>query len=154
MKWNTNTAAIIDRPEHTFIENTIASMRAAFADGADIVEFDVRLTRDGKLAVFHDDTLEYRTDGKGFVRDHVMDESQTANISACGNDPALDLLRENFPEMKLLSMKRLKRALLSYELIGWTGIVPGPVRNMELPAGYTGVVWTNRVDIVAPLLKD
>ncbi len=96
--------------------------RAAFADDADIVEFDVRPTRDGKLAVFHDDTLEYRTDKKGPVRDHVMDESQIANISAYGNDPARGLLREDYPEMKLLSMKTLKRALLSYELIGWTGI--------------------------------
>src|SRR5688572_21555994 len=50
---HTCTAAI-DPPEHAFLENTIASMRAAFAAGADIVELDIHATTDGQLAVFHD----------------------------------------------------------------------------------------------------
>ena len=36
-------------------------MRAAFAAGADIVEFDVHPTSDGQFAVFHDWTLDCRT---------------------------------------------------------------------------------------------
>ncbi len=40
-------------------------MRAAFDSGADVVELDVHLTPDGKFAVFHDWTLECRTDGSG-----------------------------------------------------------------------------------------
>ncbi|MDQ2994305.1 MAG: glycerophosphoryl diester phosphodiesterase, partial [Pseudomonadota bacterium] len=44
-------------------ENTLASMRRAHAMGAQWVEFDVMLTSDGELIVFHDDTLERTTDG-------------------------------------------------------------------------------------------
>ncbi|MCK8680355.1 glycerophosphodiester phosphodiesterase [Streptomyces lichenis] len=39
-------------------ENTLASLRSAFARGADAVEIDVRLTRDGVAVLLHDDTLE------------------------------------------------------------------------------------------------
>src|SRR5215218_5074603 len=62
---DTCTATLIAPPSHPFLENTIASMRAAFASGADIVELDVHLTPDGKFAIIHDWTLECRTDGTG-----------------------------------------------------------------------------------------
>lgn len=39
------------------IENTVASVRQAYNLGARVVEVDVQLTADGKLAVFHDDFL-------------------------------------------------------------------------------------------------
>lgn len=39
-------------------ENTIASLRSALASGADAVEIDVRLTRDGVPVLLHDDTLK------------------------------------------------------------------------------------------------
>lgn len=38
-------------------ENTLASIRSALACGADAVEVDVRLTRDGVPVLLHDDTL-------------------------------------------------------------------------------------------------
>src|SRR5215470_7928235 len=39
------------------IENTVDSVRLAYSLGARVVEVDVQLTKDGKLAVFHDDFL-------------------------------------------------------------------------------------------------
>src|SRR5262245_16586430 len=39
------------------IENTVDSVRMAYSLGARVVEVDVQLTQDGKLAVFHDDFL-------------------------------------------------------------------------------------------------
>jgi glycerophosphoryl diester phosphodiesterase len=39
-------------------ENTIASLRSALDRGADAVEIDVRLTRDGVPVLLHDDTLK------------------------------------------------------------------------------------------------
>ena len=39
-------------------ENTIAAFRRSIDDGADGIEFDLRLTRDGVVVVIHDDTLE------------------------------------------------------------------------------------------------
>src|SRR5690554_6204673 len=78
--WNTNTAEIIYEPEHPYLENTISSMQAAFDLGADVVELDVKLTKDNKLAVFHDFTLEYRTDGTGELGDYTMAELKMLDI--------------------------------------------------------------------------
>lgn len=80
VQWNTNTAALIHPPEHSYIENTIPSIQAAFAYGADIVEFDVRLTADEKLVVFHDYTLEYRTNGHGLVSEHTVEELRQLDV--------------------------------------------------------------------------
>ena len=46
-------------------ESTRAAIREAARAGADMVEFDVQMTRDGRLVVFHDDRVERTTDGKG-----------------------------------------------------------------------------------------
>ena len=39
-------------------ENTITAFRSAILAGADGIEFDVRLSRDGLTVVIHDDTLK------------------------------------------------------------------------------------------------
>lgn len=51
-------------------ENTLASFREAFKQGADGVECDVHLSRDGEVMVMHDFTLSRTTDGQGPVVDH------------------------------------------------------------------------------------
>lgn len=76
----TNTAARIHPPEHPYLENTIPSMAAAFAAGADMVELDIHPTTDGQFAVFHDWILDYRTDGAGVTREHTMAELKTLDV--------------------------------------------------------------------------
>lgn len=46
-------------------ENTLMAIRSAFDLGADAVEVDIRLSRDGVPIVFHDDTLDRTTNGRG-----------------------------------------------------------------------------------------
>lgn len=46
-------------------ENTLAGFRKAAEVGAPWVEFDVRLARDGRCVLLHDDTLERTTTGMG-----------------------------------------------------------------------------------------
>lgn len=77
---DTNTAAMIYEPEYSYLENTIDSMQAAFDYGADSVEFDIQLTKDGQLACFHDYTLEYRTNGTGEIADYTMEELRQLDI--------------------------------------------------------------------------
>jgi glycerophosphoryl diester phosphodiesterase len=77
---DTCTAARIHPPEHPYLENTIASMQAAFAAGADIVEFDIHPTTDGHFAVFHDWTLDCRTNGSGVTRAHTLAELKALDI--------------------------------------------------------------------------
>jgi glycerophosphoryl diester phosphodiesterase len=48
-------------------EGTRAAIRAAARAGADMVELDVQLTRDGRVIVFHDARLDRTTNGHGSV---------------------------------------------------------------------------------------
>lgn len=74
------SATRIDPVEHTYLENTLASMQAAFDAGADIVEFDVHPTTDGQFAVMHDWTIDCRTEGTGETRSHDMAYLRTLDI--------------------------------------------------------------------------
>src|SRR5690349_8764956 len=77
---DTCTAERIYNPEHNFLENTIPSVEAAFEDGADMVELDVHITKDNQFAVFHDWTVDCRTNGKGVTRDYTMAELKKLDI--------------------------------------------------------------------------
>jgi glycerophosphoryl diester phosphodiesterase len=48
-------------------ENSMASFRKAIELGVDIIELDVRCTKDGQLVVLHDKTVNRTTNGKGEV---------------------------------------------------------------------------------------
>jgi glycerophosphoryl diester phosphodiesterase len=65
-------ARSIRRPTHEFIDNTIPSIAAALADGADVVEIDIRMTHDQQFVLFHDNALDCRTEGSGPVSDHNL----------------------------------------------------------------------------------
>jgi glycerophosphoryl diester phosphodiesterase len=55
-------------------EGTLAAFRAAIRNGADMLEFDVRLTRDGIPVVLHDETVDRTTNGSGRVADLTLHE--------------------------------------------------------------------------------
>ena len=74
------TATMIREPIVSEIENTLPAMQGAFAAGADFVELDVHPTTDGKLAVFHDWTLDCRTEGSGETRSHDMAYLKTLDV--------------------------------------------------------------------------
>ena len=104
--------------EHAYLENTIASMQAAFDRGADVVEFDVHPTVEGRFAVFHDRFLECRTNGHGLTRAHTMEQLKALDIGygytsdggrtypfrgkALGLMPTMDEVFETFPNRSFL----------------------------------------------------
>ncbi|TCS95725.1 glycerophosphodiester phosphodiesterase family protein [Hazenella coriacea] len=267
---DTCTAEKIDEPEHPFIENTIPSMETAFKAGADIVEFDIQPTKDGHFAVFHDWTLECRTNGKGVTREHTMEELKQLDIgygytadhgktfpfrgkgvglmptldevltyfpeesflihiksndpkegeqlakylsgrskerlrqlTVYGGDEPIQTLKEKLPELRVMSKATMKSCMIPYIAIGWTGFVPSSCQNTQihipetyaswmwgwsdqflnrmedvdtrviivagdggwsegfdkeqdlerLPKNYSGGIWTNRIDVIAPMIK-
>ena len=74
------SAARIAVPEHPFIENTIPSIVAAGHMGADMVELDVQPTKDGRMVVFDDLTLDCRTDGHGPLRERSLAELKRLDV--------------------------------------------------------------------------
>jgi glycerophosphoryl diester phosphodiesterase len=115
---DTCTANRIHLPEHGYLENTLDSMAAAFELGADVVELDIHPTTDGQFAVFHDWTIDCRTNGKGVTRKQSMAYLKTLDIgygySADGGAtypfrgkfvgamPTLDEVFERFPDKRFL----------------------------------------------------
>ena len=63
-------------------ENTLSSIRTAAGLGATWVEFDVKLTADGRCIVFHDDMLDRTTDGHGAVAAATHDEIRRLDAGA------------------------------------------------------------------------
>lgn len=115
---DTCTAIRIYPPTHDFIENTLPSMAAAFEAGAEIVEIDVHLTPDGEFAVFHDWTLDCRTEAEGVTHETPMSVLKTLDLGygytadggetfplrgkGAGMMPTLTEVLDAFPEGKFL----------------------------------------------------
>lgn len=55
-------------------ENTVAAIRHGVEAGADAIEFDIHATSDGRIVLFHDDTLDRTTDGAGPVEARTLAE--------------------------------------------------------------------------------
>ena len=55
-------------------ENTMVAYRRAVELGADMIEADVNITRDGRLVMMHDPTLDRTTTGTGRVSASTLDE--------------------------------------------------------------------------------
>lgn len=54
--------------------STLFAMRQAVANGADALELDVHMSKDGVLMVCHDATVDRTTDGAGAIADLTLDE--------------------------------------------------------------------------------
>lgn len=118
MDGETCTARQIRPLTHGFIENTVPSMREAFRRGAAVVELDLHRTRDEVLVVFHDATLECRTDGRGTPEEHDLAYLRALDVgwgytadggktwplrgTGVGSMPTLDDVLDAFPEQTLL----------------------------------------------------
>lgn len=63
-------------------ENTPAAFLTALALGADTIEIDVHLSRDGHVVVIHDDTVDRTTTGTGEVRTLGLAEIQSLDAGS------------------------------------------------------------------------
>jgi len=61
-------------------ENTIPAFESAVAAGADVVEFDVRMTADDVAVIMHDPDVSRTTNGTGLVRDLSLADIKTLRI--------------------------------------------------------------------------
>lgn len=65
----------------THPENTMISFEEAIRAGADGIELDVHLTKDGIPVVIHDEKINRTTDGTGYVKDLTYEELKTYNAA-------------------------------------------------------------------------
>lgn len=66
-------------------ENSLMAIQRCIDLGVDIVEIDVRLTKDGHLVLLHDETLNRTTNGSGKLSDKTLEEVKQLRLkNACG----------------------------------------------------------------------
>ena len=102
-------------------ENTLTAFRKALEAGADGLEFDVQLSKDGVPVVIHDEKLDRTTSGSGLVKDYTLTELQTFDAGSWYSSeftglaiPTLDQLFDEFLVSDLLFNIELKSGIVLY----------------------------------------
>jgi glycerophosphoryl diester phosphodiesterase len=82
------------------LENSMAAFRAAVALGFRHLETDVHTTADGVLLLFHDETLDRVTDGRGRISQLPAEAVARARIRGAEPIPLFDELVAAFPDVR------------------------------------------------------
>lgn len=103
-------------------ENTLSSFRAGVKMGANGIETDVHQTADGVLILFHDDTLDHVTDGKGRVTDFTYAELSRLRVKNAAYDRTdkiltLEEFLQHFSNLDLTFAIELKQPHIEKEII-------------------------------------
>jgi glycerophosphoryl diester phosphodiesterase len=69
-------------------ENTVEAFESAIELGAEVVEFDVRMTSDGVAIVMHDADVARTTDGSGLIRSMTVEQVGRLRIELGGGGAA------------------------------------------------------------------
>ncbi len=94
-------------------ENTIPAFELAWQLGADGIELDVQLTRDGVPVVIHDETVNRVSNGTGWVKDYTFDQLRKLNVN------------KNFPAYGKVAIPSLEEV---YDFVRTTDLIV----NLEL----------------------
>jgi len=94
-------------------ENTLPAFALAVEQGADGVELDIQLTKDGQIVVIHDETIDRVSNGSGWVKDYTLSQLKKFNFN------------KTFPEYGFVTIPTLEEV---YDLLKDTGLTV----NVEL----------------------
>ncbi len=83
-------------------ENTILSFDRAVEQGADALEFDVRVTAEDVPVVVHDATVDRTTNGSGPVRSYSLEELRALDAGLGQPIPTLDEVLDRYPDLPLI----------------------------------------------------
>lgn len=91
-------------------ESTLGAFTLAHEQGADYLEMDAQLTADGKLVVFHDDTLERTSDGTGHINDYTLAELKALDVGTWFNQAHPEQADDAFEGASLLTLDEVFEA--------------------------------------------
>jgi glycerophosphoryl diester phosphodiesterase len=130
-------------------EHTLAAYRRALDDGADGVECDVRLTRDGVLVCVHDRTINRTSSGRGVVSTLELSDLSELDFGkwhrgANGDEPD-PLLTANWeaPDVDRSSVLTLRRLL---EMVSEVDRTVRLAIETKHPTRYAGLVESTLVE--------
>lgn len=155
----------VDRPmlvahrgaSSTVAEHTLAAYEQAITDGADGLECDVRMTRDGHLVCVHDRTVNRTSDGRGVVSELDLQTLEDLDFSSWRIDlpaSADDLLHRHDPYLAGVAADRTTGGgVLTLERL--LGLVHDAGHDVRLlietkhPTRYGGLVEKTLVELLA-----
>ena len=112
-------------------ENTMLAFERAIEAGADGIEFDLQMSKDGALVIIHDETLERTTDGTGNVCDYTLAELRALDAGQGERLPTLGEYLDMAKDTGIITNIELKNGIFEYEGMEALAIAEVRKRNME-----------------------
>jgi glycerophosphoryl diester phosphodiesterase len=101
----------------------MAAFRKAVELGSHGIECDVQLTKDGRLVICHDETLERTTGAKGLIKDFTYDELKELDAGSWFDS---SFRNERLPQLsELLELVKDNDMLLNIEIKSGIVLYPG-----------------------------
>jgi glycerophosphoryl diester phosphodiesterase len=131
-------------------EHTLAAYTQAIDDGADALECDVRLTRDGVLICVHDRRVDRTSDGRGVVSTLELSELRDLDFGSWRDD--MDLMNDPITMANWEAPDSDRSSVLTLErLIGHVLDAERPVQlaiETKHPTRYAGLVERALADLL------
>lgn len=108
------------------VEHTLAAYAKAIAQGADLLEADVRLTADGQLVCVHDRRIDRTSDGRGVVSAKTLAQLRRWDF---GEDSSVLLLHE-LVELAVGAERPVGLAIETKHPVRYAGLVEQRVVEM------------------------
>jgi glycerophosphoryl diester phosphodiesterase len=96
-------------------ENSLQAMERAILMGVDMVEVDVRLTKDSVLVLMHDAAIDRTTNGKGRVADYTLEELRRFRLK---DGLGTTLARQQIPTLEEVMTLCKDRVLVNVDKAG------------------------------------
>ena len=98
-------------------ENTLEAFSLAIEQGADAIELDVHLTKDGVIVVAHDARLERVSNGTGYINDHTLEELKALDFGKLHSESGFDKLSPNDPLCRIPTLAEVYSLVKASPLI-------------------------------------
>lgn len=100
-------------------ENSMEAFQLAYEMGADGIEFDVQMTKDGYLVVTHDEEISRVSNGRGYVKDFFLEEIRQFQFNRTHPEfqgVRIPLLEEVLEQFEKVEVRTGKEFLFNIEL--------------------------------------
>ncbi|WP_396135984.1 glycerophosphodiester phosphodiesterase [Bacillus sp. NEB1478] len=88
-------------------EHTITSYKMGEKMHGDYIELDLQMTKDGKLIVMHDETLDRTTNGTGQVKDHTLAEIKKLDAGSWFNEKYPEKANPDYEGLKVPTLEEV-----------------------------------------------
>lgn len=88
-------------------EHTLASYKLAKELGADYIEIDLQMTKDGHLVAMHDDTVDRTTNSEGKVSNFTLAELKKLDAGSWFNEELPEYAKPDFENLKVPTLREI-----------------------------------------------